>query len=62
MRLSDDKSETAINNNLEAFKRANWELNLGFRPSATKQDWALWPYQSGSIVGAALEGEGDPRR
>jgi hypothetical protein len=60
MRLSDDKSDKAINNNLEAYRRADWELNLGFSPGATKQDWALWPYQSGDIVGGALEGEGDP--
>jgi hypothetical protein len=59
MRLSDDKSDKAVNNNSEASKRANWELNLGFAPGATKQDWALWPYQSGHIVGDALEGEGD---
>jgi hypothetical protein len=37
MRLSDEKSDKAINNNLEAYKRANWELNLGFTPGATKQ-------------------------
>jgi len=62
MRLSDDKSETAGNNNLEAFKRANWELNLGFRPGATKQEWALWPHEPGKgVIGAGLlEGEGDP--
>jgi hypothetical protein len=60
MRLSDDKSDKAVKNNLEAFERANWELNLGFIPGATKQGWALWRYQSGSIVGPALEGEGDP--
>jgi hypothetical protein len=60
MRLSDDKSDKAIKNNLEAFERANWELNLGFIPGATKQGWALWRYQSSSIVGPALEGEGDP--
>jgi hypothetical protein len=59
MRLSDDKSDAAINNNLEAHKRANWELNLSFTPGATKQAWALWPYRSGSISGAVLEGEGD---
>jgi hypothetical protein len=59
MRLSDDKSDKAINNNLEAYKRANWELNLSFTPGATKQGWALWSWQSGHIVGDALEGEGD---
>ena len=32
MRLSDDKSDTAIKNNLEANRRANWKLNLGFSP------------------------------
>jgi len=61
MRLSDDKSDKAIKNNLEAFERANWELNLGFTPGATKQAWALWPMQSGHIVSSGLlEGEGDP--
>jgi hypothetical protein len=60
MRLSDDKSDKAIKNNLEAFKQASWELNLGFTPGATRQDWALWPRQSGDISsGTALEGEGD---
>jgi|SRR5262249_15644620 len=60
MRLSDDKSDKAISNNLEAFKRASWELNLGFTPGATKQQWALWPMEPGKgIVGNALEGEGD---
>jgi len=58
MRLSDDKSEKAIKNTLEAFKRADWELNLGFTPGATKQAWALWPMKSGT--GGLLEGEGDP--
>jgi hypothetical protein len=62
MRLSDDKSETAIKNNLAAYKRADWELNLGFTPGTTKQAWTLWPRQSGSIVGSALEGEGDLER
>jgi hypothetical protein len=56
MRLSSDKSDKAINNNLEAYKRANWELNLSYAPGATKQQWALWPRPSGSV----LEGEGDP--
>jgi hypothetical protein len=60
MRLSDDKSDKAVSDNLEAYRRANWELNLGFIPGATKQGWALWRYQSGSIIGPALEGEGDP--
>ena len=60
MRLTDDKSNKAIENELEARKRANWELNLGLTPGAAKQEWALWPWQSGHIVGAALEGEGDP--
>jgi hypothetical protein len=62
MRLSDDKSQAAINNSLEAYKRADWELNLGFTPGATKQEWALWPRQSGKIIGASLEGEGDPEQ
>ena len=60
MHLSDDKSDKAINNDLEAYKRANWELNLSFTPGATKQEWALWSYQSGNITGKVLEGEGDP--
>jgi hypothetical protein len=62
MRLSDDKSQTAIKNNLEAFKRVNWELNLSFTPGAIKQGWALWPYEPGKGITAAgvLEGEGDP--
>jgi hypothetical protein len=60
MPLTDDKSEKAIDNNLEANRRAEWELNLGFTPGATKQEWALWRYRSGNIVGPALEGEGDP--
>jgi hypothetical protein len=60
MHLSDDKSDKAINNDLEAYKRANWELNLSFAPGATKQEWALWSYQSGNITGKVLEGEGDP--
>jgi hypothetical protein len=59
MRLSDDKSQKAINNNLEAHKRANWELTLGFRPGATKQEWALWPLKDVPDAGV-LEGEGDP--
>jgi hypothetical protein len=59
MRVTDGKSETAIKNDLEARKRADWELNLGFTPGAAKQQWALWPYSSGSIVGSVLEGEGD---
>src|SRR5262249_4507670 len=59
MRLSDDKSPKAIDNNLEAHKRANWELNLGFSPGATKQSWALWPLKDVPDAGA-LEGEGDP--
>lgn len=58
MRLSDDKSDTAVKNDLEAFKRANWELNLAFTPGATKQEWAMWPLQSGS----PLQGEGDFRQ
>jgi hypothetical protein len=60
MRLMDDKSEKAFKNDEEAYKRADWELNLGFTPGATKQEWALWPRQSGHIIGPALEGEGDP--
>ena len=62
MRLSDDKSDKAINNNLEAYKRASWELNLHFTPGATKQGWTLWPYEPGKGISAAkeLEGEGDP--
>ena len=61
MRLSDDKSQTATNN-LEAYKRANWELNLGFAPGVTKQGWTLWPHEPGKGISAAkeLEGEGDP--
>ena len=64
MRLSDEKSDKAISNNLEAYKRANWELNLGFTPGATKQEWALWPYEPGKGIIAAglLEGEGDPEQ
>lgn len=60
IRLTDDKSDAAVKSDLEAFHRANWELNLGFRPGATKQQWALWPYQSGMPTGTVLEGEGDP--
>jgi hypothetical protein len=61
MRLTDDKSDIAIKNNLETFKRANWELNLSFTPGATKQDWALWPHQSGNVIASGvLEGKGDP--
>jgi hypothetical protein len=62
MRLSDEKSQTAINNDLEAHKRANWQLNLDFIPGATKQAWTLWPYEPGKGISAAreLEGEGDP--
>jgi hypothetical protein len=58
IRLTNDKSDTAVKNNLEAFKRANWELNLAFTPGATKQEWAMWPRPSGSF----LEGEGDVRQ
>jgi hypothetical protein len=47
--------------NAEAFRRADWELNLGFRPGATKQEWALWPHKDGQIVTSGVpEGEGDP--
>jgi hypothetical protein len=53
MRLSDDKSETATKNNLEAYKRANWELNLGFTPGAMKQTWALWPWEPGKGISPA---------
>jgi hypothetical protein len=60
MRLGDEKSDKEISNNLEALKSANWELNLGFRPGSSKQQWALWPYQSGMPTGTVLEGEGDP--
>ena len=62
MRLSDDKSETATKNNLEAYNRANGELNLGFTPGAMKQTWALWPWEPGKGISPAgvLEGEGDP--
>jgi hypothetical protein len=61
MRLTEDKSDAEIKNNLEAFKRANWELNLGFRPGAAKQEWALWPMKSGELDPTGLlEGEGDP--
>jgi hypothetical protein len=43
-------------------KKANWELNLGFRPGASRQEWALWPYHDGTISKPKelLEGEGDP--
>jgi hypothetical protein len=62
MRLSDDKSETATKNNLEAYNRANWELSLSFTPGATKQGWALWPWEPGKGISPApvLEVEGDP--
>jgi hypothetical protein len=62
MRVSDDKSQTATNNNLEAHKRANWELNLSYTPGAAKQGWTLWPHEPGKGISAAkeLEGEGDP--
>jgi hypothetical protein len=38
MRLTEGKSDAEVKNDLEAFRRANWELNLGFRPGATKQE------------------------
>jgi hypothetical protein len=57
MRLTDGKSEAAIKNDLEARKRANWELTLAFTPGATKQTWELWPVNP---AGSVLEGEGDP--
>jgi hypothetical protein len=59
MSLTDDKSDKAVKENLEALKRANLELNLSFVPGATKQTWALWPHESGIVSGDALEGEGD---
>jgi hypothetical protein len=55
MRLTEGKSNEAVNKDLEAYKRANWELNLAFTPGATKQEWTLWPMQSGT----ALQGQGD---
>jgi hypothetical protein len=61
MRLSDEKSDIAYKNNAEAFKRADWELNLSFTPGATKQGWALWPHKDGYIIASGvLEGEGYP--
>jgi hypothetical protein len=62
VRLTEGKSDSDSRKNLEIFKQTTWELNLNFTPGAAKQGWALWPYQSGSIVGSALEGEGDPRQ
>jgi len=62
VRLTERKSDSDSRKNLEIFKQATWDLNLNFTPGAAKQGWALWPYQSGSIVGSALEGEGDPRQ
>ena len=63
MRLTDGQSDVATKNDLEAFKRANWELNLAFVPGARTQEWALWPYNSGEIVASGLlEGEGDPNQ
>jgi hypothetical protein len=61
VRLTDGKTTAEVQSDLDAFKKANYELNLGFRPGASKQNWALWPYQSGNINSAGLlEGEGDP--
>jgi hypothetical protein len=59
-RLGDDKSNAADTNNLEAYKQANWELNLNFAAGAAKQSWTLWPWQNGQIVTRPLDGEGDP--
>jgi len=61
MRVTEDNSTAGTNNDLEAYKRATWELNLGFRPGASQQEWALWPRKSGEIVPSGLlEGKGDP--
>jgi hypothetical protein len=61
VRLTDGKTPAEVQSDAEAFKKASWELNLGFRPGASKQQWALWPHQSGNINPAGLlEGEGDP--
>jgi hypothetical protein len=40
-------------------KRGNWELNLGFKPGAAKQYWAMWPMQDGKTLPNWLEGEGN---
>jgi hypothetical protein len=62
-RLTDGKSGAEVTNDLEAFKRADWELNLAFTPGAAKQEWALWPMKSGNIQpGGPLQGEGDVRQ
>jgi hypothetical protein len=58
-RLSDDKSNAAVANDLETYKQANWELNLNFTAGTAKQSWALWPRQNGDVVPRPLEGEGD---
>jgi len=61
MRLSNGRSDAAAMNNLQAYKRADWELNLSFTPGAKKQGWALWPHKDAQITSSGvLEGEGDP--
>ena len=61
MRLTEGKSLSESQNDLEAFRRADWELNLSFIPGKPIQEWALWPHQSGKIIAnGMLQGEGDP--
>jgi hypothetical protein len=61
MRLTDGKSDAAVEKDLEAYKRANWELNLAFTPGAPVQEWSLWPHESGNTVASGvLEGKGNP--
>lgn len=54
MPLTDGKNPAEVNANLEAYKKENWELNLGLTPGFAKQQWTLWPKN-----GHYLEGNGE---
>ncbi len=54
MRLSDGKTDAGVKNDLEAFKRQDWELVFGFTPGASVQEWSMWPREPGPY----LEGSG----